>query len=79
MKTYRVYEGFKNEAGGVEGCGAGWEYVEAETATDAAKAFWGAGWPDAGRDTVIVATDDEGDSAHYYPVLFSNRHGRFSS
>ena len=69
-KTYRVYEAFRNTVGGVEGCGAGSETVEADSAESAAREFWDgwdAGW-DADESTVIVATDDDGDSVHYYPI-----------
>ncbi len=66
---YRVYEAYENEVGGVEGCGAGWEHIKADSAEAAAKEFaeefdsntWN-------EDTVIVATDDNGDSDHYYPA-----------
>lgn len=67
MKKYRVYEAYRNEVGGVEGCGTGWKYIEAKTALDAAKQFWGAGCG-ANESTVIVATDDDGDSEHFSPL-----------
>lgn len=69
MKKYRVYEAFRNPVGGVEGCGTGWEHITAATAKEAAEAFWQSikciGAVD--EDHVIVATDDDGDSHHYYP------------
>jgi hypothetical protein len=66
MKTYRVYEAFRNDGGGVEGTGSGWEEIQAKTAEEAAREFWGSGW-DADENTVIVATDDDTDSFHLYP------------
>jgi hypothetical protein len=64
-KLYRVYEAVENAGGGVEGVGAGWEEIEANSARE----FWGSGWEDADPSTVIVATDDEGDSAHFRPFV----------
>lgn len=69
MGRYRVYEGFRNVGGGVEGAQAGWDVVEAETAEEAAKEYWGNGWDDADENTVVVATDDDGDSYYYYPAV----------
>ena len=66
MKTYRVYSAYRNEVGGIEGAGTGSETVEAMTAEDAARDYYD-GW-DVDEDSVIIATDDDGDSVHYYPA-----------
>lgn len=68
-KEYRCYEATKNEVGGIEGCGSGWEMIEAATAEEAAKmAADELGWgrPDWDGGDVIVATDDGGDSYHLH-------------
>ena len=69
MKQYRTYEAFRNQAGGIEGCGTGSEHYEADTAEEAARMAaeemdWGRDDWDGGN--VIVATDDEGDSYHLH-------------
>lgn len=67
MTIYRVYEAFRNSIGGVEGCGAGSEEVEADTAEQAAQIAadeWGWSSDEWDGGNVIVATDDMGDS--YY-------------
>ena len=66
MKTYRVYEAVRNDGGGIDGVG-GWDSIVAETAEQAAHEFWGTGWDEADSETVIVATDDDTDSFHFYP------------
>lgn len=61
MTTYRIYTGYYNAVGGIEAHGTGWEYVNAASAEEAARAA------DDSRlqaGDVIVATDDNGDS--YY-------------
>lgn len=66
-KTYRVYEAFRNAAGGVEGCGTGSEEFEATSAMEAAQMAaddWDWDREDWDGGDVIVATDDEGDSYH---------------
>lgn len=64
MKTYRVYEAYRNPVGGVESCGTGFEEIEADTAKQAAQIAadnWG--WASSEWDggDVIVSTDDMGN------------------
>lgn len=65
---FRVYEGRWNPGGGVEGLNTGSHYVTASDADSAAREWWGENeHEDIDENHVIVATDDDGDSAHYYP------------
>ena len=66
-KTYRTYEAFRNLAGGIEPCGTDWEDIDAESAEEAARVRWSSSLEDADENTVIIATDDDGDEVHYFP------------
>ena len=68
MKTYRVYEAYKNIVGGIDSVLNEWDYLAAKSAEDAAIRYWNdIKHTDIDENTVIVATDDDGDSAHFYP------------
>ncbi len=63
-KTYRCYENERNAVGGLDGLGTGWGWVDAATAQKAADEYAASvrGIKDC-RGNVVVATDDDGDSA----------------
>ena len=64
MKNYRVYETFRNNGGGLDSCGTDWEYIEAESAQDAAdQAAQEREGVKGCEGLTIVATDDDGESA----------------
>jgi len=64
MTRYRTYETIRNAAGGLDSCGTDWQYIEADSAADAAReaAEELRSIPDC-RGEIVVATDDDGDSA----------------
>lgn len=66
MTTYRIYEAKKNNGGGLESLGTGWEYIDAGSAQEAADMAVMAREDDEEDAIVIVATDDDGDSAVAY-------------
>lgn len=69
MKTYRTYEATQNSAGGIEGCGAGSEHYDADSAEEAARMAaddWDWQRNDWDGGDVIVATNDKGESYHLH-------------
>ncbi len=66
--TYRCYEAYRNDAGGLDGLSTGWEEITTNTAQNAADQYAkilrdAYGTPSDMRGIVAVATDDDGDSA----------------
>lgn len=64
---YRVYEAYKNDGGGIEGVTVG-ANIRAKTAKEAALMYWDL-FEHLNNDEnpVIVATDEDSESYHFYP------------